>query len=356
MTYTIRLHSRCSILTVCRYKKLRGIRYSNGCIFTRYPNWRLSRMREEKDMAVSEFFYMAFWSIVLTLIAAFSTASLGGAIPYPYGAPFGSAYTPPFYQVNPGKCNSTLYTSVNGTGGEFADHFLGQWNLFVHFGACPVDNLPTTCDSVVGKTPYCGTYYTSCLSTYFNRKQERNVIPNSKTWSQTYDHTPYTWSDLDNGNAMMGYKSNFDAGARIWSSTTNLIIAATTLMWIGVLLFFLGPFFKSRPYIFRFTPQILFFIGFLFWSIVLGVTSTTSQIDPLAWSSYFFQTCTVQVVKGPIFYYGAGIISFCALFFVSEIIFLSFVGYYPNSYDDEQQYSSVSLVDRKRKDAERNAL
>ena len=311
-------------------------------------------MREEKDMAVYEFFYMVLWTILLTLIAAFSTASLGGAIPFPYGAPFGSAYTPPFYQVNPSNCNQGLYTSVNGTG-NFTDHYLGQWNIFIHFGACPVDNLPTTCDSG-GKTPSCGTYYTSCLSTYFNREQESNVIPNSKTWSQTYDHTPYTWQDLDYRNAMMGYRSNFEAGAKIWNVATNLIIAATTLMWIGVLLFFLGPFFKSRPYMFRLVPHALFFIGFLFWAIVMGTTSTTSQINPLAWSSYFFQTCDVKIVRGPIFYYGAAIIAFCGIFFISEILFLTFAGYYPNSDDNEQQYTSVALVERKRKDLDTNII
>ena len=310
-------------------------------------------MQEEKDMSVKEFFYMALWSIILVLIASFSTASLGGAIPYPYGAPFGSAYTPPLYQVNPSNCNTALYTTTGNITGNLTNHFLGQWNLFIHFGACPVDNLPTTCDPIIGKVPACGTYYTSCLSTYFNRKQEVNVIPNSKTWSQTYDHTPYTWADLDNNNKLMGYNSNFVSGSKVWDATTNLVIAATTFMWIGVFLFFLGPFFKSKPYIFRLTPLILYFIGFIFWAIVLGTTANTSQIDKLAWSTYFFQSCNIEIKRGPVFYYGAAIIAFSGIFFISEALFLYFVGYYPDSYDVEQIYSSVSLVDRKIRGVER---
>lgn len=247
-------------------------------------------MKEEKDMQVKEFFYMAFWCIILTLIAAFSTASLGGAIPYPYDAPFGSAYSPPFYVITPTGCDQTLYVidpMVNGTG-NFSNHHLGQWNLFVHFGACPIDNLPTTCDPVVGKTPQCGLFYAMCLSTYFNREQEVNVIPNSKTWIQTYANTPYTWSDLDSSNTDMGYKSNFHEGANTLNATTNLAIAASTLMWFGVFLFFLGPFFKDRPYIFRLTPLILFLIGLIFWIIILSLSATTSQVDPKAWYRHIY--------------------------------------------------------------------
>ena len=235
--------------------------------------------------------------------------------------------------------------------GNFSSHYLGQWNLFLHFGACPVDNLPSSCDPATGKIPSCGTFYTSCLSTYFNREQEVNVVTNSKTWSQTYDHTPYTWQDLDAGNAMMGYKSDFVGGAAVWDATTNLVIAASSFMWLGVLLFFLGPFFKFRPYLFRHTPQILFFLGFLFWSIVLGTTANTSQIDPKAWSTFFFQTCEVDVVMGPVFYYGVAVIAFSGAFFISEVLFLYFVGYYPDSFEEDnaQSYTSnIALIGKKR--------
>lgn len=312
------------------------------------------KVREEVDMSLTEFFYVSFWLIMLVLIASISTASLGGAIPFPYGAPFGSAYTAPYLVVSPRNCgNTALYIdkpSLNITG-NFTNHQLGDWNLFIHFGACPTANLPTTCDPIVGKTPYCGTFYTGCMSMFFNRDQEVNVIPNSKNWKQTYDQTPYTWGDLDQANSMMGIQSDFVNGARIWGSATNLVIASSTLMWVGATLFFFGPFFKSRPYLFRVTPHVLFALGCLFWCIVLGITAHTSQANPAAWSTAFFETCQVQISSGPVFWYGVAVISFSGLFLVSEAVFLNIVGYYPDCYDDDEQgfqlySSSVALMER----------
>lgn len=312
------------------------------------------KVREEVDMSLIEFFYVSFWLILLVLIASFSTASLGGAVPFPYAAPFGSAYTPPYLVVSPTNCgNPALYIdkpSLNITG-NFTNHQLGDWNLFIHFGACPTANLPTTCDPIVGKTPYCGAFYAGCMSMFFNRHQEVNVIPNSKNWKQTYQDTPYSWSDLDDANLMMGLKSDFVNGAKIWDSSTNLVIASSTLMWIGVTLFFFGPFFKSRPYLFRVTPQVLFALGCVLWCIVLGITSRTSQVNPAAWSTAFFQTCQVQISRGPVFWYGVAVISFSGLFIVSEAVFLSTVGYYPDCYDDDDERpqgfgASVALIER----------
>ena len=303
-------------------------------------------------MSLIEFFYVAFWCIMLTLIASFSTASLGGAIPFPYGAPFGSAYTPPYSVISPLGCtNKALYVDVPSKNitGNFTNHHLGDWNLFFHFGACPTNNLPTTCDPVIGKTPYCGLFYTGCLSTYQHRQQEVNVIPNSKTWEQTYGNTPYSWKDLDDANSEMGYRSNFVGGAAIWESTTDLIIAATVFMWIGLLLFFLGPFNKSRPYIFRLTPQLLYGAGCIFWCIVLGLISNTSQVKPAAWSASFFQTCDVKITRGATFWYGVAVIAFSGAFIVSEALFLYFMGYYPGCLDEDEgtillHASSVSLM------------
>lgn len=301
-------------------------------------------MLQEVDMSLIEFFYIAFWCIMLTLISSFSTASLGGAIPFPYGAPFGSAYTPPYSTISPQGCtNNTLYLSVPSKNitGPLSDHQLGDWNMFIHFGACPTNNLPTTCDPVIGKTPYCGLFYSGCLSTYQHRHQEVNVIPNSKTWRQTYANAPYTWQDLDDANALVGYKSNFVRGAALWESTTDLIIAATCFMWIGLLLFFLGPFNKSRPYIFRLTPQLLYATGCLFWSIVLGLQASTSQVDAAAWSSSFFQTCDVRIKRGPTFWYGVAVVAFSGAFIVSEALFLYFMGYYPGCLDEDE--STIQL-------------
>lgn len=302
-------------------------------------------------MSLIEFYYIAIWTILLTLIASFSTASLGGAIPYPYGAPFGSGYTPPYFVVSPKNCgDTTLYVRdmlVNGTG-NFSNHQLGDWNIFMHFGACPTANLPTTC--LDGQSTPCGFFYTGCLSTYFHRTQERNVIPNSKTWKQTYDNTPYSWGDLDGANKEMGMVSDFRNGAKAWNISTNLVIASSTLMWIGVLLFFCGPFFKSQPYLFRVSPQVLFVLGGLFWCIVLGLTSHTSQADPAAWSTAFFQTCEVTISKGQVFWYGASVIAFSGLFIISEILFLNFFGYYPGCYEEENEEnnfaSAVTLIER----------
>ena len=162
---------------------------------------------------------------------------------------------------------------------------------------------------------------------------QNDFIPGSPTWSDTYAHTPFNWVDLDNMNGRAGYKTKFVAGSLVWDSLANLAIAATVLQFFGLFVFVASVFFKVLLFQCRVAVVVLNFISCLFWIITLGTPSTTSQLDSKAWSTTFFQTCTVTIEHGPIYHYVIFIIASTAAFVFSEI---GFMAYYTYLADDHK--------------------
>ena len=300
---------------------------------------------------VSEFIYLAFWGIVMLFSSSFAAASLGGAVPYPRQARFGYAYTPPLYTIEPTRCDMNVYNMSSPTA-PISTPYLGVWNLWLKFGACPTENLPTTCKKLIADDDaphhmYCGNQYAGCMSMYFGRQQMQNdfIAGGGPTWSDTYSHTPFNWIDLDNMNEKAGYATKFVGGSLVWDSLANLAIAATVLQFVSLFVYTASVFFKVLLFQSRVVSVVLSFVSCLFWIITLGLPSTTSQLDSKAWSTAFFQTCTVTIEKGPIYHYVTFIIASTAAFVFSEIGFMVYYSYIAD--DRRPTFRALATVELK---------
>ena len=315
-------------------------------------------------MDLSEVAYLMFWGCVMVMATSFAAASLGGAIPYPRYARFGYSYTPPLYTINPIDCNmnlywnyntSLLYTYQENVTSPRSTPYHGVWNLWIRYGACPTEHLPSSCrvPDVDNPQNYCGEYYTNCMSMYFQRQQMQNdFIPGSETWAKTYFHTPYDWGDLDNDNRLANYNSQFVQGSRVWDSLANLAIAATTLMYVGLVIFVFSIFFKVCLFQSRVITVVLYFFSCISWCIVLGLPSKTSQLDPKAWSTTFFKSCTVVIENGPIYYYVTFLIASTGAFVLSEVGFFLYYHY----FDTSRTFRPVSSMEMKDGETRRRSV
>jgi hypothetical protein len=164
---------------------------------------------------------------------------------------------------------------------------------------------------------------------YFNRQQEQNdALDPSPSWSDTYDNTPYDWATLDSNNKQAGYKSDFVGGSKVWDALANLVIAATVFIFVGFILFVQSIIFKVCEFRSRTCAAVLFLMAFIFWCIAWGLPTTTSQLDSKAWSQTFFQSCTVQIKKGPVYFYGAYVIAATGGFVIAEILLYLVMTYF----------------------------
>jgi hypothetical protein len=286
-------------------------------------------MQPVRYMTALEVAYSAFWGLALLFVAAFAAACVGGDVPIPRYATFGLAYTPPLYVINPQGCDSSLYANLSAPGTPLSGNKLGPWNLWLRFGACPTVNIANSCPpGTTDPNSYCGNFYTGCLSMYFEQQDHSSTtLAGSPTWADAYDNTPYTWDTIDGNNRKAGYQSNFVSGSKVFDSIGNLVIAACVFIYVGYFLFVQSIIFKIWQVRSRAFAVLLFLLAFIFWCIALGVPSTTSQLDPKAWSTTFFQSCNVKIVKGPQYFYGVFVLATTGAFVVSEILFYILVNY-----------------------------
>lgn len=113
----------------------------------------------------------------------------------------------------------------------------------------------------------------------------------------SFSTSQYHWSDIDNANSNAGVNSKLYAGSKSWASSAQMLCTGVVLFWFyyAIALFARGGD-KCTPYAVAFVVPILFPIAFACTIAGMKKLNSTDQINPVAWSTSFFQSCEVAIV------------------------------------------------------------
>jgi hypothetical protein len=182
----------------------------------------------------------------------------------------------PFYVIEPQHCNTTLFAHSDW-------YRIGKWNLLIcdPSGVCP-ELAITKADQ--GSFPY----QHACMS---------------------FSTSLYHWSVIDDANKMAGYPTKLYDHSRNWRHASNLMFAANCLQFFFAI-FTVGIGLIIQLYVMP--------ICFIMWVIAMALIEGTDQLNSAAWSTSFFNSCTVTVAPALGYYtsigatYCAGMFCVCA--------------------------------------------
>jgi hypothetical protein len=228
---------------------------------------------------------IVFWAVLLLAILAFMVG------------PFASSgFRANMYTIKVNHCDQTLYENAT-------KWYTGDWSVVPGIGVCPNGRVK------------------------FEKRRRRNRSNSRKTKRYrdciNFQHDKSDWKHIDRGNKALGYESNLEGGAKTWSKARQCYVAGIVFAFIILGLGGAGASDNDSAVIG--IGVLLIPLSFILFVVVLAITANTDQLDEKSWSTYYFQTCHVNIIPDVGYRYLvtatvlSGIITFvliCTLFIV----------------------------------------
>jgi hypothetical protein len=189
---------------------------------------------------------------------------------------------------------SNMYTiKVNHCDKKYYENrtkwYTGDWSIVPEIGVCPNGRA------------------------HFKHSSESRKI---KVYSDciNFRHDKSNWKMIDEENNALGYKSDFVRGAEIWYTAKQCYVSGVIFAFIYLFLAGVGT--RDHDMTIVCTCLLMMPLSFTLFVIVFMITANTDQLNTKAWTTYFFHTCEVNIVKDYGFDYlltatvTAGVVSF----------------------------------------------
>jgi hypothetical protein len=208
------------------------------------------------------------------LVTVFSVIVLGACVAI-MGSLASAGYGGNMYTIKLNHCDRDYYASRN-----ISKWHIGDWSIVPSIGVCPnsLTNMKTSKSARFSRGRR-------------NRKQKRKIYHKCINFKTDKN----VWKTIDSANKALGYYTDLEGGAKSWVIGEGCFLAGVVLSFM---LLFLGGTGSSSTGDSIVIAILLLFIpcAFILYVIAYSFTQNTDQLDEKAWSTYYFQTCDVNIV------------------------------------------------------------
>jgi hypothetical protein len=191
----------------------------------------------------------------------------------------------PLYVVKPNSCDSSkkslsIVPYFQGNSSTDASTWVwADWLILPQTGFCPLQRRDDK--KAAGGSPTANYEYDDCI-------KFRTAV----NWEGS--SSDKKWNYIDGQNGVNGYSTSFNHDARKFYSSGALSSSATVFLWIWLVGTIAGYWYPVAVAVAVASLPLVFAL----WLGALGTVRGTDFLDEVAWTKYFFYSCTVDVVRG----------------------------------------------------------